>query len=254
MNKVHSAYNSRGVLFNFTLSNTRYKGVYFTTLKGESYIVLGEFLFKSRKRYLIEFEDGTQIVSSSVGENQNIKNPNSISVYGIGILGVGSFSRKNHPKEYSSWRRMLQRCYNLKTQERQPTYKGCSVDKRWHNFQNFCEDIVHLENYELWKNNTKKCAWALDKDIKIKGNKIYSKDTCKFASWLENNDVGNRVLESDGYTYIGTHIKTNKTVEFKNKSSFAREYNLDSSHIGDCINGLRKTHKGWKFSVKDYNV
>lgn len=57
-------------------------------------------------------------------------------------------------------------------------------------------------------------------------------------------------MESDGYIYIGTNIKTNKIVEFKNKSKFAKEHHLQQTHISECANGVRKTHKGWKFMKK----
>ena len=46
---------------------------------------------------------------------------------------------------------MLQRCYDKKYQEIQPTYKGITVNSRWHNFQVFCEDIQYLEGYQDWK-------------------------------------------------------------------------------------------------------
>ena len=38
---------------------------------------------------------------------------------------------------YRAWTSMLKRCYSIKSQERQPTYKGCSVTDEWLTFSNF---------------------------------------------------------------------------------------------------------------------
>ena len=41
---------------------------------------------------------------------------------------------------YRVWKGMLKRCYSPELQERQPTYKGCSVSKEWLTFSNFRRD------------------------------------------------------------------------------------------------------------------
>lgn len=71
---------------------------------------------------------------------------------------------------YSKWLSMIRRCYDNKFHERQRTYEGATVCYSWLLFSNFrgwviLEDCDH-SNLEL------------DKDVKIKGNKIYSPDTC----------------------------------------------------------------------------
>lgn len=78
---------------------------------------------------------------------------------------------------------MLERCYNLEHQERQPTYKGCKVDERWHNFQNFAQ--WYEENY--------KESCVLDKDILVKGNKIYSFKNCCFVP----QDINNLLIKAN---------------------------------------------------------
>ena len=70
---------------------------------------------------------------------------------------------------------MIKRCYNKKATEKEPTYIGCAVDERWHNFQNFAEWYDENYNPETMK------EWHLDKDILIKRNKIYSHETCCFV-------------------------------------------------------------------------
>lgn len=136
------------------------------------YINHSKILIKFQDVY--EFEKFTDAKSIRLG---NIKNLYFKSILGIGFLGVGSYvaNVKRRPtKAYSLFLSMFNRCYSEKYQEKQPTYIGCSVAPEWHNFQNFAKwfDINNL-----------KCGinYQLDKDILVKGNKIYSPDTCCFV-------------------------------------------------------------------------
>lgn len=74
---------------------------------------------------------------------------------------------------YLKWMAMLQRSYCLKCQERQPMYKGCTVDPEWRYLSNFIKWVDSQPNRD-WQN----CE--LDKDFLIKGNKHYGKDTVIF--------------------------------------------------------------------------
>jgi hypothetical protein len=121
----------------------------------------------------IQFKDNN-IVKNVQYDNikkGNIKNPYHKSICGVGYFGVGKYSRKYFPKIYYTWNSMLKRCYSEKRQQKQPTYKGCSVAEEWHNFQVFAEwfEKNYIEGFEL------------DKDILIKGNKVYSPETCCFV-------------------------------------------------------------------------
>ncbi len=105
-------------------------------------------------------------------------------VYGVGYVGyniydkndkIGKFlaterinGRTKNTKIYMAWHHMLMRCYNQTTINRQPTYDGCSVCDEWLNFQNFAK----------WFSQRYKPGYELDKDLLVKGNKIYSPETC----------------------------------------------------------------------------
>ena len=87
---------------------------------------------------------------------------------------------------------MLERCYDPNYKEKYPSYIGCRVCDEWLNFQNFAE---WFENnyYEVDGEKI-----HLDKDILIKGNKIYSPKTCLLVPQRINdlfvkrdNDRGN---------------------------------------------------------------
>ncbi|MGB4660176.1 MAG: hypothetical protein WBI07_13425 [Mobilitalea sp.] len=76
---------------------------------------------------------------------------------------------------YKGWYDMHYRCYSEKLHERYPTYIGCSVCDEWHDFNNFLE--WYKENYYEIEGQ----KMDLDKDILVKGNKVYSPDTCIFV-------------------------------------------------------------------------
>ena len=95
---------------------------------------------------------------------------------------------------YRVWTHMLERCYDAKRQERQPTYKGCSVSDEWHIFSNFRAWMVAQD----WEDK------HLDKDILFEGNKVYGAETCIFVTRMVNNftiDSG----ATRGELMIGVH-------------------------------------------------
>lgn len=207
--------------------------------------------------YLIEFCDKYKYrmcAHSDALLKGAVKNPYTPSLYGVGFMGNGPFKSVcisgKHSKEYRLFKNMMDRSYGEDYHERNPTYKDCSVAERWHNFQNFCEDIQYLEGYNSWVLD--RSTYELDKDIKVKGNKVYSKDTCMFVTRGKNNKSGNKSHPKPltGLTYIATRLEDEYTEEFTNQADFADKYNLQRSKVNCCIKGNRKTHKGWRFQIK----
>lgn len=107
----------------------------------------------------------------------NIKNPYIPSVFEIGITGNKYITSKNYKllKEYKSWCKMLERCFSEKYKKEHPTYKDVTCCDEWLLYENFYEWLHGQENFEKWLNGDR---WAVDKDILVKGNKIYSPETC----------------------------------------------------------------------------
>lgn len=107
-----------------------------------------------------------------------VKNPYDRSVLGIGYIGEGKYKPSNNSKItriYETWHGMFERCNNEKALKRNPTYRGCTVADEWHNFQTFAK--WYEENYYSIENE----LMHLDKDILIKGNKVYSPQNCVFV-------------------------------------------------------------------------
>lgn len=99
------------------------------------------------------------------------------SVYGIGIVDAKYPTCINSKplKEYRAWSGMLERCFAKRGYHRWETYENITCCNEWLYYPNFYEWLHSQENFEKWLNGDK---WCLDKDILVKGNKVYSPDTC----------------------------------------------------------------------------
>lgn len=131
----------------------------------------------------VKFDNGF-IKKSSYKEFSTgaIKSPYCKTKYNYGFLGIGDYTptKKINEKniitnQYRCWADCLGRCYDDKWHKKKPTYKECKVYEEWHNFQVFAKWFD--ENYYEIDGE----VMQLDKDILIKGNKIYSPDTCVFV-------------------------------------------------------------------------
>jgi hypothetical protein len=156
------------------------------------------------------------------------------SLYGVGFIGDGKYKSKEngkHTKTYEAWKSMLTRCYSPHYQSRHQTYKGCSVAKEWHNYQCFAE---------WYENNYPKDGkdYHLDKDHLVKGNKIYSPNTCCFLTPQQNVEVSCAKL----YKFISA---SGEIVSVYNLRKFCRDNALHAGHMCSVDNGKAKSHKGW---------
>ena len=114
---------------------------------------------------------------------------------------------------------MLRRCYSDEFQKKQPAYIGCSVCEEWHNYQNFAK--WYEENYYEVDGE----RMELDKDILVKGNKIYSPTTCVFVSQRINKLILKRenargetpmgVFKGEGSVSFESYCKTGGKVKVR---------------------------------------
>lgn len=111
----------------------------------------------------------------------NVKNPYAPSVLGVGIIGskYDTVNKSKNIKEYDLWYDMLERSYDKKCKEKYPAYKNVTCCDEWLNFENFYEWVHNQENFYKWLNGSR---WDLDKDILVKGNKVYSPEACCLVS------------------------------------------------------------------------
>ena len=152
-------------------------------------------------------------------------------VYGVGFLGTGKHKAAvdgKRTKAYATWTDMLERCYSDKAQARRPTYKGCSVAKEWHNFQNF----------SAWFNDNYSDGLHLDKDILIKGNRVYSPEACMFVTRAQNN------IEAFAKHYKFISPK-GELVEIYNLLDFCKKNELNNGGMSAVHSGKLLHHKQW---------
>ena len=71
---------------------------------------------------------------------------------------------------YQRWYDILRRCYNKKALVKRPNYKNVEICEEWRLFSNFKAWMVKQD----WEGK------ILDKDLKVKGNNVYSPETCIF--------------------------------------------------------------------------
>jgi hypothetical protein len=105
-----------------------------------------------------------------------VRNPNNKTIYKKGYMGIGQYNSKDHFKAYNVWQLMLDRCYNPEKHKKYPTYRKCTVCKKWLNFQEFAK--WYYRNY--WQFEDDSQPMHIDKDIRQPGisEKIYSPKTC----------------------------------------------------------------------------
>lgn len=132
---------------------------------------------------VVQFQDSQQHIKSvRTGDLRNgeVSNPFFPSVFGVGYFGIDSNSKEGYKagtREYMFWKGAVERCYSRLSLKRSPTYKGCSVEVEWHNFQNFAEWCQHQIGFN-------EAGWQLDKDLLVGyglENKVYNQDTCVFV-------------------------------------------------------------------------
>lgn len=99
------------------------------------------------------------------------------SVCGVGYIGDTLIvdNKRKVKKSYKRWADMILRCYGEKWRERYKTYSNCTVCDEWLCYANF-ERWYNENYYEIIEE-----IMHLDKDILIKGNKVYSPNTCIFV-------------------------------------------------------------------------
>ena len=137
--------------------------------------------------------------------NGNVKDTYLPSVYGIGVFGNKYPSRVNgvKTKEYKLWHSMLVRCYSDTIKKKHPTYEGCEVSdnfKSYEYFYEWCHSQIGFGNKD----------WHLDKDLLVKGNKIYSEDSCVFIPQEVNTLLTKRTNSRGEYSIGVSWSKTSK--------------------------------------------
>lgn len=162
--------------------------------------------YRNSRDIEVQFCDGFKVKHTEYRKfiKGNIYNDNVPNYLGVGYLGDGEYkSRINNVKTdaYLKWGSMLTRCYSEKYINK-INYDDCFVCNEWKNFQNFArwyyDNIYELDNESI----------ELDKEIKYKGCRYYSPQTCLLVPHRINTIICNRANYRGQYA-IGVTINQN---------------------------------------------
>ena len=173
--------------------------------------------------------------------NGRVKDPYLASVFGVGVVGTKYPSEVNRvkTKEYVLWTHMLRRCYSDYFKKKYPTYIDCEVSynfKSYEYFYEWCHKQIGFGNN----------GWHLDKDLLVKGNKVYSENSCVFLPREINLLLTKREALRGGHLigvcWSNTH-KAFKAQVSKNKG--------ESEHLG-YFNTELEAFNAYKQAKEDF--
>ena len=221
--------------------------------------------YENRLKVLVEFQDEVRFRKYFTARNirqGEFKNPYAPVIYGIAYYGgLDSKTVKDkstYKRCYRTWQNMLFRCY-VKIENNKP-YLGCSVDPRWHSFTNFYQWFI--------KQKFNSEDYHLDKDLLVRGNKIYSENFCcllprkinNLISGFSNIKVGDNVgtyfckrdeyyickIKMDGKDKCLGYFKTPEEandIYIREKEAYTKEVAEDYKHL--VTDEVYKALIGW---------
>jgi len=180
-------------------------------------------------KFHIKFiETGTQkdVIADRV-INGAIKDENAthISVLDTCVIQPNMKIRRLNRYRYTIYTSMMNRCYDINNSN---YYRyggnGITVDERWHNMNNFFDDMQYIQFYNKWERYPN--LYQLDKDYKqmyLPSNKRkYSINTCLFLH--KNDNINLRTIENTKNKYYGVYYANDR-------NKYRVEFSIDSLRI-----------------------
>ena len=175
------------------LKKAEYEGRVFKTNNYGDVVVLE---YNNTRDVTIKFLNTNNVRSVGMSELKKgeVRDNEAFPVYKVGVMDIPNELKrgKPRPKEYSIWNGVRQRCYNENIRYCSPTYQGVEMSenfKKYSYFKEWCNKQVGFDQE----------GWQLDKDILVKGNKLYSEDTCCFVPPEINCAITNKKVYVVGF-------------------------------------------------------
>lgn len=131
---------------------------------------------------------------------------------------------------HTVWKDMIKRCYCHKYHANHPSYADCTV----------CEEWLTFSNFKAWMENQDWEGRQLDKDLLVRGNKVYSPLTCVFLP----SQVNVFLIESRakrGLWPLGVSLHTQNNNFIAHCSS---PFSKKKEHLG-VFETPQLAHKAW---------
>lgn len=130
---------------------------------------------------------------------------------------------------YKTWKSMVVRCNSVKYKARRPTYAAHSV----------CEQWLVFSNFKVWMETQDWEGKALDKDLLVSGNTVYSPETCVFVSPRVNSFITEKKSGKAGLpTGVSYRADRGKFVAKLRSTEYGYEY------LGS-FDTPEEAHKAW---------
>ena len=143
---------------------------------------------------------------------------------------------------YTRWENMLKRCYSSRYHKTRPSYIGCSVCPEWRYFSKF----------RLWMENQKWEGMELDKDLLVKGNKVYGPDTCCFLPGAINSLFSHGQKKKNNL-HEGVTLNPNGTYRVRVKIRPNKQYSKSLPSFKEaCIHALEKKIEAVEYGIISY--
>lgn len=211
---------------------------------GVEYEIIGYVKGYPRLRQVRFFKSGyITIVSNYNIKDGSVSDYTQPSVCGIGVPGFKDASKH---ELYYRWANMIGRCYNEKHRGyKSYGAKGCYVEDYLLNFKNYIEFVEGLENFNLLKGNPEK--YHIDKDMKCKSDKCYSRDTLSIITKERNIEIEN----SDKSIYIEAYdLNGNFVASFVSITIAEKMTGIHRGNIARTVRGESKTAGGYVWREK----
>lgn len=150
--------------------NDLYPGAIFSSLNYGDFEIVE---YSSAKEVLIRFKSTgyESVVRAQHVRLGKVKDYILPSVFGIGYYGSSEIAERSQCPARARWLSVMQRCYDETQLE--PAYYTANICTQWHSFTSFENWIVKQPGFNMK-------GWELDKDLLIRGNTLYSPETCVF--------------------------------------------------------------------------
>jgi hypothetical protein len=140
---------------------------------------------------------------------------------------------------YTKWMSMLKRCYSENSLTTNPTYKGCSV----------CDEWLTFSNFRRWMETQDWEGKALDKDLLVYQNKVYSPETCCFIS----SKLNTFLVKSDkirGDYPLGVSLHSDNRCNSQALVAFIKDGRA-SKYLGRFKDAM-EAHRAWQLAKITY--
>lgn len=132
---------------------------------------------------------------------------------------------------YHCWKEMLKRGYSESFKKVRPSYIGVEVCKEWHTFSTF----------KAWMEKQDWEGKHLDKDVLVKGCKLYSPETCVFVDpWVNSFITEDR--RSTAGTMTGAYYRKDMN---KYRAHCHNGFSEKQEHLGFFSKEI-DAHLAWK--------